>query len=497
MTTTRRLLAQAGLAAAALPALAQTAAPSATDSPFLAPSGGGIDTRIGRLGFTRGYPDEATVRALFDNLDLQRAVQAYIWALPIVGFAQWQAQTREVFGATETDMTIYESFRDKLGLLTANATTPYILGFHDLARTGPLVIELPAGETAGGVGDFWQRSLGDYGQAGPDRGQGGKYLILGPGQEDPRAADHRVIRSTTNNVFNGFRLLSPDPAVGRALLAQYRVYPYAQRASPPQTRFLRPGGRPWSGTQPRGIAYWERLSAILNDEPVQERDRFFMAMLRPLGLVKGQAFRPDARQRALLEQGALLGEATARAMDVEKRFPGATFWEGGRWEWLMLFNVDQRQDGYDALDERATWFYEAVTAAEAMGIRQPGPGQVYLGANRDAAGEWLDGGRNYRLHVPADVPARQFWSVTAYDLETRCFIDTPHDRADRGSRSDLAKNADGSVDLFFGPNAPAGREANWVPTAAGRGWFAYFRLYYPEAPFFTKTWRLSDFERLG
>jgi hypothetical protein len=164
---------------------------------------------------------------------------------------------------------------------------------------------------------------------------------------------------------------------------------------------------------------------------------------------------------------------------------------------LLLFDVTQREDGYDALDERAAWFYEAVTAAAAMGIRQPGPGQVYLGVNRDARGEWLDGGRDYRPRVPADVPARQFWSVTAYDLETRCFIDTPHDRADRGSPDALARNADGSIDLRFGPRPPAGQATNWIPTAKGRGWFAYFRLYYPEPPFFAQTWRLPDLEPVG
>ena len=499
MTVSRRLLAQIGLSLAAFPAVAQTAGTGASpkDSPFVAPPAGGLDTSIGRLRFARGYPDDATTKLLFDNLDLQRAVQAYIWALPLVSFAEWQDQHRTVFGVSETDMVVYESFRDKLGILTANSTTPYILGLHDLARTGPLVIDLPAGETAGGVGDFWQRSVGDYGQGGPDRGQGGRYLLLGPGQDDPQSTGYHVLRSSTNSVFNGFRILSTDPAAGAALLAQYRLYPYAQRNQPPPTRLIRPEGRAWSGTQPRGIAFWKRLAAVLEAEPVQERDRFFMAMLRPLGIRKGEPFQPDARQSALLEQGALLGEATARVMDVEKRFPGAVFWEGRRWHWLMLFNVNQRQDGYDALDERATWFYEAVGAAESMAIRQPGPGQVYLGVNKDAAGDWLDGGRHYRLRIPANVPARQFWSVTAYDLETRCFIDTPHERADRGSRNTLVKNADGSIDLSFGPRAPSGQDSNWVPTAEGRGWFAYFRLYYPEAAFFAKNWVLPDLERVG
>lgn len=141
--------------------------------------------------------------------------------------------------------------------------------------------------------------------------------------------------------------------------------------------------------------------------------------------------------RRILAQSSLLTAVPARVMDVEKRFPEATFWEGRRWHWLYLFDVTQRQENYDQLDERATWFYEAVGAASAMAIRQPGSGQVYLGVNRDARGEWLDGDYSYSLRIPANVPVRQFWSVTAYDMETRCFIDTPQARADRGSRDRL------------------------------------------------------------
>lgn len=497
MPFTRRLLAQAGFAAAAFPACAQTAAASAAASPFVAPPDGGLDTRIGRLGFQRGYPDAATTRLLYGNLDFQRAVQAYIWALPITSFAQWQNQHRTVFGAAETDMVFYNSVRDKLGLLTANATTPYIIGFHDLAHTGPLVVDLPAGPTAGGIGDFWQRPVGDYGQTGLDRGQGGKYLLLAPGQDDPRAADHHILRSSTNSVMNGLRILTSDPADTQRLLDAYRVYPFAQRDNPPQTRFIRPEGRSWSGTQPRGIAYWERLASVINDEPVQERDRFFMAMLRPLGIVKGSPFMPTSAQRSMLTEAALVGEATARVIDFEKRFEGATLWPGKRWHLSLFFDPSQREAYHDALDERATWFYEAVGAATAMAPKRPGPGSVYLGVNKDASGAWLDGGRQYRLRVTPNVPAGLFWSVTAYDVETRCFIDTPHERADRGSRDDLRRNADGSVEIHFAPQTPPGQEANWVPTLPGRGWFAYFRLYTPEAPFFDKSWQLPDLERLG
>lgn len=146
---------------------------------------GPVDTRAGRLEFEAGYPTPSTTQHLFDELDFQRAVQGYIWAVPIVSFAQWQEEHENVFGAGDGDLVHYTTFRDKLGLLTANATTPYLLGFVNLDRTGPLVIEVPAGPTAGIVLDFWQRPTTDTGLTGPDGGAGGRYVLLGPGQDDP------------------------------------------------------------------------------------------------------------------------------------------------------------------------------------------------------------------------------------------------------------------------------------------------------------------------
>jgi hypothetical protein len=216
-----------------------------------------------------------------------------------------------------------------------------------------------------------------------------------------------------------------------------------------------------------------------------------------VGIVKGRPFAPTEHQRTLLTEAALLGEATTRVIDFEKRFEGAELWPGKHWHLSLFFDPSQREENHDALDERATWFYEAVTAATAMAPTRPGPGSVYLGVNKDASGEWLDGGRHYRLRVTPDVPAGLFWSITAYDVETRCFIDTAQERADRGSRDDLQRNADGSYDIHFAPQAPAGQEANWVPTLPARGWFAYFRLYTPQAPFFDKSWQLPDLERVG
>jgi hypothetical protein len=304
-----------------------------------------------------------------------------------------------------------------------------------------------------------------------------------------------VARSSTNNIILGFRVLTTDPEESLELLKRFQIYPFAKRANPPNTRRLDTGGKSWSATPPRELDYWRALYDIIEREPVQERDRFFMAMLKPLGIEKGKPFHPNPRQQDLLIEGALVGEAMARANDYSRRFEGGRVWPGARWEIAMFLDPSQRQQHFDQLDERAAWFYEAVTAAKAMVSKTPGVGQVYLSAYQDRAGDWLDGERSYTLHVPPKVPANQFWSITLYDNDTRRLLENPRHQADLSSRHKLELNADGSVDLFFGPTRPSGKDSNWVPTNSGHGWFAYFRLFGPSEAYHDRSWKLPDIER--
>ncbi len=440
-------------------------------------------------------PAREDIPRVFDELDFQMACQVYLWGLPLVSYAQWQLQHREVFGASNTDLVHYVSYADRLGLITANATTPYILNFIALRETGPLVIELPAGPTAGGVSDFWQREIAVMGEMGPDQGRGGKHLVVPPGQDVPDGADgHTVVHSTGMNIMFGFRTLDPDPQRARALVDAVRVYPFAQRDDPPATRLVSPGGRAWTGDQPRGIDYWVRLHDIYQSEIVDERDRFFLAMMRQLGIERGKPFAPDDRLTRILAEATAAGELMAQVNSFAKRFPGASYWPDRQWDLvLQMDHSDQRGDGYDQLLERTAWFYEAVSFSEAMKSQTPGLGQAYLGAYTAADGSWLDGAVDYTLHVPADPPAKLFWSITVYDITTRCLIDNEQQRGDRGSRNtDLQTNVDGSVDLFFGPNPPVAGESNWIQTIPGRHWFAYCRFYGPLEPYFDRTWKLGD-----
>ena len=458
-----------------------------------------LQTRIGQLRFTHdfanGYPTDETVEKLFDEIDFQRACQAYLWSIPVVAFAEWQRAHEEIFGAKSGDVVVYDTYQSKLGILTANATTPYIISFFNLAETGPMVVEMPAGAAAGFADDMWQRPLTDMGQTGPDKGNGGTFVIVGPGQQAELPDKAFLANSPTNNVFWGFRSLDKDPAKADALLKALKIYPLSKSASPSATRIVDIAGKQWSQTPRRGLDCWRTLHAIIQREPVHERDRFFLAMLKPLGIEKGKPFEPDSRQQKVLTEASLVGEAMAKANDFEKRLEAAHYAEGTNWHFALVLDPSQRTKFYDQLDGRAAWFYEATTTSSGMVTNTPGVGQVYLGSYKDKQGKWLNGSKQYKLRVAPNAPVEQFWSMTVYDVDTRCLIDNPQQKPDLSSRMDLQKNADGSIDLFVGPTAPVGKQSNWVQTVPGKGWFSYFRLYGPTQAHFDRDWILKDFEQ--
>lgn len=454
-----------------------------------------VDSRIGPLSFTHdfenGYPTAATQEKLFDEMDFQRATQAYIWGLPIVAFAQWQKEHEETFGAASGDIVYYPNLEDKYGLLTANATTPYALSFINLSDTGPIVVDMPDAEVRGAMHSMWQIGLIQMTEPG-------RYVFHAPGTEAPIVENATVVESSTNSIFFGIRLLAVGEEQQTRDLEGIRIYPLSGGDPSKPTNVIAVDGREWQGWQPRGLAYFEVLADILLREPVAERDRFFMAMLKPLGIEIGQPFAPDDRQKEILTDAALVGEAMAKANDFfNPRLEQSHYADGSRWEIATTSPVDQRWEHYDALDGRAAWFYEAVTNDAAMQSQTPGKDQIYLGSYRDADDDWLDGGTNYTLTVPPNVPAAEFWSLTVYDVSTRANIRNDQHVADKSSRMELDQNGDGSVTLYIGPDEPAAGTANWIPTVPGKAWFPYFRFYSPTEAYFDRSWVLPNIEKAG
>jgi hypothetical protein len=454
-----------------------------------------LETRIGKLEFTHsfadGYPTDATVDKLFNEMDFQRAVQVYIWAIPLVSMAQWRWAHEKQLGAANGQIVFVESYKDKLGGLTYNATTPYVLPFIDLAE-GPWVLDMPgpAGKVRGAAHDMWQIGITQITEPG-------KYLFVGPGQKVPKDKNFKTFQSPTNGILLGIRLMPEDRNERMAMLDKVKVYPYAECTNPKPRGYITPKSKPWMAAAPYTMQYWELLADTINREPVAERDRFFMAMLKPLGIEKGKPFNPSVEQKKILTEAALVGEAMAKANDFfNPRLEDSHYVKGSFWEFATVSPPDQRREYYDELDGRAAWFYEAVTNDPAMHGQKTGKGQVYLAAYKDKDGDWLDGGTNYVLHVPANAPAEAFWSVTAYEVSTRTLINNRYEIADRSSRMELAMNPDGSVKIYFGPDKPAGDKVkNWIPTEAGRAWFPYFRLYSPKKAFLDRTWVLPDIEK--
>lgn len=455
-----------------------------------------ITTPYGTVELQDTFITDETSQVLYDGMDLQRAAQAYIWSHPLVSMTTWRNEQAKAFGISgRGGFVVLESYNEKLGIVTANLTTPYIFNW-DNVDGDPLFIDYPAGATAGGILDMWQRPVADVGLTGPDQGKGGSYIVVGP-NDDPSQYEGQadfVIQSPTNNIFFGLRLLDRSPEFAAQFREEVKI---ASVGGDPVALDVSVGADiAWSATAPRGVAYFETLHQILNEEPVREQDKVWIAMLEPLGIEMGEAFEPDERQTRILNDGAALGELMLRNIQINPRF-AHPYWEGTNWFKSFDFGIEQITDTKVELDERALWFYEAVTSTKGMVNPTVGQGQVYMTTKRDANGDLLRANQTYRLTVPPNAPVAQFWSLTLYSENTRRAYESGSGTiasASRDSTNDLVVNADGSVDLYVGPSAPAGFEKNHMPTVEGDGWFVYFRLYGPLEPWFEKSWSLPDFE---
>jgi len=459
-----------------------------------------ITTPYGVVELTHNFITDESSRILFDAMDLQRASQAYIWSTPLVSFYTWIIQQNKLYQTGKLgEFAVFESLKEKRGVVTGNLTTPYIIQFYNLAD-GVLEIQYPEGPTAGGLLDLWQRPIIDMGLTGPDQGEGGTYIVVGPEDdiEKFKRDDAFVYQSATNNIFIGLRLLDPSPEFAEKFKKALKMGRVGE--APVPITFREGLDREWSATAPRGMDYWRTLHRILQEEQVREQDKVWMAMLEPLGIKKGEAFNPDERLTRILLEGAALGELMTRNIQINPRF-AEPYWKDTNWYKSFDFTTAQSTDYKVELDERATWFYEAVTSSEGMVNPVPGKGQVYMTTKRDNNGDFLRADKTYRLTVPKNVPVAQFWALTLYSEETR----RPYDNGGTdipsisldSTMKQLQYNEDGSIDLYIGLKAPKGKESNFMKTVGEDGWFVYFRLYAPTEPFFDKSFALPDFEMVA
>jgi len=433
----------------------------------------------------------------------RRAVEAVIWGMPAVNYdLMLQAMVREVKGAFN-QIAYWSRLPDwKIQTLTPNPDAIYFTPFTNTRDVGPVVLEIPPadeGSITGTVMDAWQCALEDVGPAGVDKGQGGKYLILPPGYRDTVPAGYIPMPSDT---YGGYALLRSIPKSGGdadvvqavAYGKRIKLYPLAQAARPPATIFLDVADVVYDATIPYDLRFFESLARIVQAEPWLERDKAMIDKLKSIGIEKGKPFDPEPRARDLLEDAAR--EARAWLAARYEASLSSPYYEGGRWA---------RPGSRELMEGQATFFAKPdVYPIDVRGVtfsyafftpKHVGAGSSYLLAIADKDGRLLDGGMSYRLTVPAHAPVRQYWSATVYDRATHAPIRNARWPSRSSQTPGLQTNADGSVDVAFGPNPPEGRESNWVPTSAGEGFEVLFRFYGPEKPLFEKTWRLPDIEK--
>jgi len=444
-----------------------------------------LETRIGDLVFENDYlvgiPTEQTRDSIFNEIDFQRGCQAYIWSVPMTSFYAWKQSFYDMDGE-DGQIHYFESYDSKLGGLTYNTSTPYVLAFFNVA-VQPTLITIPTDEVRGAVHNVWQVGLSQMTEPG-------QYLIISKGAEVPAAApsDAQVVESDSNYVFIGIRLMADSQEQREKDLNNIKITDI--HGTPLSDKNINRPEVGIDGKQPRGMAFWEILDIAIQTEPVHERDRIMHDMLRPLGIEKGKPFKPTERQEKLLEDAVLIGEIMTKNIDFSKtgRLPQSEYGpEGNRWEIATASTPEQNRDKGVDLDGRAAWFYEAVTNDVAMhGMDNGGWGQVYLDNYRDSNGKGLNGGKHFTLTLDGDVNyAETFWTVTVYNIENRAIINNKMKRADVGSNvPGTQKNENGDYVFHFAPEKPKGvAEVNWVQTNPGENWFVYFRAYSPSKKF--------------
>ncbi|WP_273734800.1 DUF1254 domain-containing protein [Mycolicibacterium septicum] len=457
----------------------------------------------GRYTFDEGHPTAATVDQGYADADLVRAIAAYKFFYPTVsgaaivkGNSQAGLVPNKVFGILDCgpEQLVY----------TANSDTPYGPLLLDL-RIGPLVVELAPGPLIVCSLDINQRWVADMGLPGPDAGNGGKHLLLGPDYDGEVPAEgYYVHRASSNRQIVGVRSLPVDGDVAEAKkrLTSVRVYPLNPVSDWTEPQWLDLTGKSQDTTPLRwetNFGFWEVLHETINVEPAYAGYRTHYGELAALGIAKGVPFAPDDRMKALLETAAKIGNAQMRVQSFADRRPDRVVWNDRQWQWAALrFEDGDFNDGAHVdLAAREKWFYQAVGASPAMFRRDTQAGSLYWLGLRDDAGAVLDGANAYRLTVPLPVPAKLFWSVTVYDIDTRSQIQTTQNRAALRSLFELADIDGAAAELHFGPTPPQERESRWIQTIPGKNWFVYFRIYGPQTAAFDGTWRPGDFERIN
>ncbi len=455
-----------------------------------------VETSIGTLEYFDGFPTDATAQKCYDYIDTARAVEVFLNCLPVASLVAMR-DGFESQGVTGNIIGIFEDLMDSKSLfLTPNTESIYCGAWLDLSK-GPMVVESPP-NTLGICDDFWFRYVADLGNAGSDQGRGGRFLFIGPDYDGPvPPMGFHVFRSQTNNnilMWRGF-LVNGDSKPGVENIKKHaRIYPLAKIQNPPEQKFINISGKHVNTIHANDYTFFEEVNTAIQEESVDSGDPELMGQLASIGIKKGQPFKPDARMKRILTDAAAIGNGIARSILFHSRDESAFLYKNSSWRTAFIGgNHEFTVDNVRLLDARSMFFYYATMITPAMTIKMVGVGSQYAMAAADTDGNVLDGSKTYKLTLPKNVPAKDFWSIVVYDNQTRSMLQTDHQFPSLNSQRGVHINEDGTTDIYFGPKA-LGKESNWIQTVPGKGWNVLLRIYGPLEPWFEKTWRPGEIE---
>ena len=477
-----------------------------------------VETRIGTLNFNDGLPTQETADLVFEQLDFSRGVKVFLDAIPAASLEALRRGMVDIGVLSCNHVGLAEQLMDSNPLfLTGNTDTVYASAFLDLERDGATVVEIPEGCGPGTVNDAWFRFVVDMGIPGEDKGDGGKYLILPPDSDDVGIEDlpDGFIWAGRSPTYVNWLILRgflndeglPDDAV-EMFKTGLKIYPQSAQAKPPGMAFKNFSRLPFNTIHANTFAFYEELNQVIQKEPVEMIGPELRGLIASIGIEKKKEspaeFVPDERMKKILTEAAAVGNATARALVFKPRDQGVylypndpdkkwkTAFVGGSHEWLVNDGLGGRN-----LDARTLFFYFATVNTPAVTSAAPGVGSQYAYADKDVNGDDLHGANTYKLNIPADVPALDFWSVVIYDPQTRSQLQMPTQPfpSKNSKRDALEVNPeDGSIDLYFGPVEPADKQNNWIQTVGIKHWFAMLRLYGPTERWFDGSWKPGEIE---
>ncbi|MGB5509834.1 DUF1254 domain-containing protein [Robiginitalea sp.] len=451
---------------------------------------------LGELNFFDGVPTPQTEEEVYNYMDLHNAVDAYLKGIHIASMEAMKQGLLKL-GPANTTAFLFENLMDSKSLwLTPNTTSVYMASWLELGDE-PMVIETPP-DVLGIIDDHYFKYVADFGRLGPDKGQGGKFLIVPPGYEgDIPQEGYFVYKVNTYGhwvIWRGFQKDgSPKPAVD-ATKATFKIYPLSQKDNPPAMNFVNVSGSEHNTIHRMDAEIFNEINAAIQDEPAMGENPEILGSLAAIGIKKGEEFKPDARMQEILDEAAKIGAAIVRTQMAKPRADYLYKFPGTKWlNPLAYKSYLFEHEGSRLLDARSAFHFYATGITPAMSMKIIGKGSQYAIAYSDVNGNTFDGSKTYKFHVPPNPPMEDFWSFTIYDNQTRSMLQT--DQQFPGvdnNKEGLIQNEDGSWDIYIGPKAPEGFESNWIQTVPGKGWNTIFRLYGPLEPWFDGEWYPSD-----